>query len=133
MLKKMLSSANGTLNWLLIVSNLLFFAGTLYGIEQAPIGLAITGVVGLFGLIRDRVKEKRSPQWAGNSWAYLLVVLNGFAPWAAETWELLPQLFDAIKNGGWSAVFGFLIPLVNQVLYYVKEKPWQQAEPPANS
>lgn len=121
----LLGSTNGTFNVIIFV---LFALAAAFGIGEEPVAAFIAALTPIIGFIREIIEGKRKARWVGNILTYLFSAILLLAPWLDGLLTVLKPIGDAIASGNYSAIFGLLIPVVNEVLLLLRTRPWEKED-----
>jgi hypothetical protein len=124
----LLKSTNGQNNVILM---LLFALATYYGVSEDATNMLFTAGVSVVMYITEITKGQRVGKWSGNVISYVLAAGVAAFPWLASGAETLQPIIDYLFSGEGVSIgglIGFAIPLINQIVFYFKNKPWIEGE-----
>jgi len=123
---KILDSTNGQNNIILMV---LFAVLAFFGVGS-PETISLASIL---MLATEVSKGERKGKFSGNVVAYLGTALIAAVPYLSGIVTGLEPLTDFLFTGqdvSIGALFGFLIPVFNEIVFLFKNKPWKEETPP---
>lgn len=130
-LTQVLKSTNGT-NQLILAA--LFAAGAFFGIDEAAIMGIVTAATSLLMYVREISKGERKGKLTINVYTYIAAGITGVFIWMGGIFDalrpLVEYLFTVIggKEINLGAILGLLWPLVNQLIVFFRERPWEKEQ-----
>jgi len=115
-------STNGTGN---VLTFALLAIAAVYGIGENTVNALIAAAGPLILAVREIIKGIRKPRWTGNIITYVFSGILLLAPWLDDLLTVLQPIGNAIAEGNINALWGLLIPVINEILVLFRTKPWQ--------
>lgn len=119
-----LKSTNGQNN---VVLAAMWAVLAFFGVDN-PEGI---GVAALIMAVTEIIKGQRKGAFTWNVYTYIATAIVALVPWVSDFFAILQPLaqflYESIATGGsidYGALIGLALPVLNQILYIVKNKPW---------
>lgn len=115
----LLGSTNGTGN---VITFVLLAAAATFGIGEDYVNSLVAAVGPIVLFVREIIEGTRKPRWVGNIATYLGSAIVLLMPALSGIIEAVKPIADAVASGNINMVWTLLIPLVNEILVYIRTR-----------